>query len=130
MAFRRKLRNLKVCDVGSRVKDPVLWEDAVHLTAEGYITVAQYIMGGFAAMEAKRQADGGDDGEAEVKRRRDDEPGAAAANKKRYGDAGNFATRQDPFWRGGRGGGGRGYRGGGWGGWCGWPAGGSSSGFY
>jgi hypothetical protein len=57
MAFRSKLRNLKVCDVGCRVKDPTLWENAVHLTADGYSAVAQYIMGGFAAMEAKRQSD-------------------------------------------------------------------------
>jgi hypothetical protein len=138
MAFRSKLRNLKVCDIGGRVKDPALWENSVHLTADGYSTVAQYIMGGFAVMKAKRQSDGGEDGEAEAKRRRDEEPGAAATgtNKKRYGDAGNFVTRQDSFWREGRGGGGygggggRGFRGGGWGSWRGWPAGGSSSSFY
>jgi hypothetical protein len=135
MTFRSKLRNVKVCDVGSRVKDAGLWEDSVHLSAEGYNTVAQYIMGGFAAMEAKRRADGGDDGEAEAKRRREDEGGVPASNKKRIGDTGNFVKRQDPFWRGGRGGyggggGGRGYRGGGWGGWQGWPAGGHGSGYF
>jgi hypothetical protein len=36
MAFRSKLRNVKVSDVGAKVKDEVFWTDPVHLTESGY----------------------------------------------------------------------------------------------
>jgi hypothetical protein len=62
MSFRSKLHNVKISDVGGRIKDPDFWMDPVHLTVDGYAVVAQHVLGGFEAMEDKRRSAG--DGEA------------------------------------------------------------------
>jgi hypothetical protein len=133
MAFRSKLRNVKVSDVGAKVKDEVFWTDPVHLTESGYKLVAQHVLGGLEAMEDNRRSAG--DGDGDAKRRRDDGASRLTANKRaannlaimsrdrsQHGEAtvvGSAAAAGVSF-RGG----------GGWGGWRGWPAGGHSSGFY
>jgi hypothetical protein len=46
MAFRSKIRNVKVSDVGAKVKEAVYWKDPVHLTESGYKLVTQHVLGG------------------------------------------------------------------------------------
>jgi hypothetical protein len=138
MAFRSKIRNVKVSDVGAKVKEEVLWADPVHLTTNGYKLVAQHILGGLEAMEDKRRSAGDGDGGGDAKRRREDVGSGLTASKRAASTSGDYVTRQETGWRGGRGGyggggggGGRGFRGGGgWGSWRGWPAGGYGTGFY
>jgi hypothetical protein len=57
MAFRDRLRNLKVTNVSTQVVDQELWlGDGVHLVEEGYAIVARHITCGLEAMEARRLA--------------------------------------------------------------------------
>jgi lysophospholipase L1-like esterase len=57
MAFRDRLRNLKVTNVSTQVADQELWmEDGVHMTEDGYTIVARHIICGLEAMEARRTA--------------------------------------------------------------------------
>jgi hypothetical protein len=58
MAFRDRLRNLKVTNVSTQIADQELWlDDGVHLVDDGYAIVARHITSGLEAMEARRSAD-------------------------------------------------------------------------
>jgi hypothetical protein len=57
MAFRDRLRNLKVTNVSTQIADQEMWlGDGVHLVEEGYEAVARHITSGLEAMEARRSA--------------------------------------------------------------------------
>jgi ribosome-associated protein YbcJ (S4-like RNA binding protein) len=132
MTFRGKIRNMKVTDLGRKLSGRELWADPVHFTVDGYKVVANHIMDGFSAMEAKREIYEEED--RNMKRRGEEEAGGSGTRKKMANESDNYVSRQDFPFRGGRGGGGggggRGGRGGFWGGWRGWQAGGRGSSFY
>jgi uncharacterized membrane protein YgcG len=132
MTFRGKMRNMKVTDLGRKLSGRELWADPVHFSVDGYKVVANHIMDGFSAMEAKRE--NYEEEDRNMKRRGEEEAGGSGTRKKMANESDNYVCRQDFPYRGGRGGGGggggRGGRGGFWGGWRGWQAGGRGSSFY
>jgi uncharacterized membrane protein YgcG len=118
MAFRERIRNLRVVNIGPKIVDEALWgTDAVHLTPDGYAIIGNFLSSLLASMDERRRA-GEDD--------QDDQGTAKQGQKRQASNQGDFVTRSDPrrgrgqwFPRGGslRGGWGTGGGGVGSGGW-------------
>jgi hypothetical protein len=138
IAFREKIKKLKICNAGRLLADRDQWgDDPVHPLPGGYQKVAKFVTVGFETLMGGVEAGGS--GQGGRKRSREDGDTAPYNIPKRPGwvsKSENFATRYDVGgWRdsrGGGGGGGRGGRGGrgGGGGNRGWWRGGGRGGLY
>jgi hypothetical protein len=119
MAFRDRIRNLKVTNVSMQVVDQELWTgDGVHMTEDGYAVVAHHITCGLEAMEARRTASETNlDQEAGGMKRARSGSGEATEPKRPLGSLGGCFVERQEFCGGrgrGRPFGGRFSRGGGW----------------
>jgi hypothetical protein len=119
MAFRDRLRNLKVTNVSTQVADQELWMgDGVHMTEDGYTIVVRHITCGLEAMEARRTASEVElDQEAGGSKRDRSGSGEATEPKRPLSSLGGCFVERQEFPRGrgrGRPFGGRFNRGGGW----------------
>jgi hypothetical protein len=57
MAFRERLKNLRVINVGPKIAAEPFWvADAVHLTDDGYAVAANFVTGVLDSMEDRRRA--------------------------------------------------------------------------
>jgi uncharacterized membrane protein YgcG len=144
MAFRERLRNLRVINVGPKIAAEAFWmADAVHLTDEGYAVAANFIMGVLDSMEERRRVALDDSEESGPGKRGLDRSEDGQSVKRPAASQGDFAARSDQqrgrgVWHhrggsgfGGFGGfrGGRGFGGGGGGNWRGGAA-MSNTGYY
>jgi hypothetical protein len=122
MAFRDRLRNIKITNVSTQVADQEMWlDDGVHLVEDGYVAVARHITSGLEAMEARRTASEADyeqDASGGIKRARSGSREAAEPKRplSNFSSGGCFVERNEQFGGRGRGRpfGGRFNRGGGW----------------
>jgi hypothetical protein len=118
MAFRNRIRNLKVTNVAMQLAPRELWqEDGVHLTDQGYTIVARHILQGIVGLDARRLLDEDDlDTHQGVKRAGRGELAGSEIPKRQVTSSGCCVERQEQFR--GRGGwrpfGGRPFLGGGW----------------
>jgi hypothetical protein len=125
MAFRDRLRNLKVTNVSTQIADQEMWlGGGVNLVEEGYEAVARHITSGLEAMETRRSASEADfeqDAGSGIKRARSgsretEEPKRPLSSQSNISSSGCFVERQEHLGGRGRGRpfGGRFHRGGGW----------------
>jgi hypothetical protein len=122
IAFREKIKGLKICNTAKLLADKENWEDdPVHPSMSGYRKVAKFVMVGFDSMTGEAGGSGGGGGGG-GKRGRDDGEAAPSSIPKRpawVNRDDSYAARRDDGgdfgggYGGGRGGGIRGgYRGG------------------
>jgi uncharacterized membrane protein YgcG len=92
MAFRERIRNLRVVNIGPKIVDEALWGlDAVHLTAEGYAIIGNFLSSQLANMDERRRA--AEDNQGAAKQGQNN---LSLLGKRQASNQGDFVIRSDP----------------------------------